>query len=160
MSRRIPSVDRHARPRPAASAGGRSLPHGCRRRERGQSLVEISVLLPLFLVLVIGLVEVASALNTHITVVNAARDGARLGSKGGATEQQIKALVVAEAERLNPAINGSSDVTVQHVTVNGTDALRVEVCATHSLVLGVRLVMPESYRMCSNTVMRLAQGGS
>jgi Flp pilus assembly protein TadG len=120
----------------------------------------MSVLLPIFLMLVVGVVEVASALNTHITVVNAARDGARLGSKGGATEQQIKDLVVAETQRLHPAVDGTSDVTVQNVTVNGTSAVRVEVCATHSLILGVRVVMPDSYRMCSNTVMRVAQGGS
>ena len=129
-------------------------------RERAQSLVEISLILPLFLLLIVGVVEVASALNTQITVVNAARDGARLGSKGGATSQQIKDLVVAETQRLQPAVNGSSDVKVQNLTVNGTSAVRVEVCATHSLILGLRLVMPENYRMCSNSVMRVAGGGS
>jgi len=147
-TRRAPgATGRRARPRP-------------RIGEHGQGLLELSFLLPLFLLLIVGVVEVASALNTHITVVNAARDGARLASKGGATDQQIEDLVVAETDRLRPSINGPADVTVDGVTLNGSDAVRVEVCAQHKLVLGVRLVMPDSYRMCSSTVMRVAEGGS
>ena len=65
-----------------------------RRREAGQALAELAIMLPLMLILVIGVIEVNSAMNAYITVVNSARDGARLGSKGSATTGEIQALVV------------------------------------------------------------------
>jgi Flp pilus assembly protein TadG len=129
-------------------------------RERGQSLAEMALLLPLFLLLIVGVIEVTGALNTRITVVNAARDGARLGSKGVATDQQIRDLVAAETNRLHPAIDASSDVVVEHTTVNGTTAIRVQVCADHDPIVTLRTVLPDSYRICSATTIRVADGGA
>lgn len=67
-----------------------------RRRERGQGLLEISLLLPLFLIIIIGVVEVADAFHSYITLVDAGRDGARLGSKNVATDSDIVNLVLRE----------------------------------------------------------------
>jgi len=103
-----------------------------------------------------GIIEVANALNTRITVVNAARDGARLGSKGLATDDDIASLVVMEADRLRDPIDPNADVTIGHSDVDGVEAVSVEVCNDHSLLLGVPLVLPEELRMCSRTVMRVA----
>jgi hypothetical protein len=125
-----------------------------RRGESGQSLVEISMLLPLFLVLIVGVVEVANGLNTYITVVNSARDGARLASKGNATDDAVKNLVVAETDRLQDDVD-PNDVDVDYVQVDGVDAVRVTVCKDHGLLLGVPLVMPDTLRMCSSTAMRV-----
>ncbi|MEA2520036.1 MAG: hypothetical protein QOF49_2116 [Chloroflexota bacterium] len=57
---------------------------GSRRRspefERGQSLVEFSlILMPLFLIL-LGIIQFGFIFNTYITMTNAARDAARLGT--------------------------------------------------------------------------------
>ena len=52
------------------------------KRERGQGLVETVFVLPFLLVLVVGIVEVGLALNRQLTVVNAAREGARFGAFG------------------------------------------------------------------------------
>jgi Flp pilus assembly protein TadG len=71
-------------------------------------------MLPVLLLLLVGLVEVGNALNAYLTVVDAARDGARLGSKGSlVSDDQIKALVVKETGRLPNAVNPASDVTVE-----------------------------------------------
>jgi Flp pilus assembly protein TadG len=62
-----------------------SQPERRRRRrpagsERGQSLVEFSLILtPLFLIL-LGIIQFGFNFNTYITMTNAARDAARLGS--------------------------------------------------------------------------------
>jgi Flp pilus assembly protein TadG len=60
--------------------------HSPRRRrrargsERGQSLVEFSlVLMPLFLIL-LGIIQFGFIFNTYVTMTNAARDAARLGT--------------------------------------------------------------------------------
>ena len=58
----------------------------CSRGERGQGIVEMGFLLPLFLVIIVGVVEVADGLNAYTTIVDSARDGARLGSKELATD--------------------------------------------------------------------------
>ena len=50
------------------------------RQERGQSLVEFSlILMPLFLVL-LGIIQFGFIFNTYITMTNAARDAARTGT--------------------------------------------------------------------------------
>jgi Flp pilus assembly protein TadG len=51
-----------------------------RQAERGQSLVEFSLILtPLFLVL-LGIIQFGFVFNTYVTITNAARDAARLGT--------------------------------------------------------------------------------
>jgi Flp pilus assembly protein TadG len=122
------------------------------RGESGQGLVEMAILLPMLLVLVVGIVEIANGLNAYITVVNSARDGARIAAKGNADDAAIQSLVNTELEDLQ---SKSTDVDVKYVVIDGVDAVEVTACHDHELILGVTLVMPESYRMCSRTAMRL-----
>jgi Flp pilus assembly protein TadG len=53
--------------------------HKCRAhpREEGQALVEFALLLPIFLLLVMGVVEFGRAWNSYQVVTDAAREGAR-----------------------------------------------------------------------------------
>lgn len=51
--------------------------------EKGQSLVEFALILPILLVLVMGIVQFGFIFNAHITVTHAAREGARLAVVGG-----------------------------------------------------------------------------
>jgi Flp pilus assembly protein TadG len=126
-----------------------------RRAESGQSLVEMAILLPVLLVLVVGVVEVANGINTYITIVNSARDGARLASKGAANDAAIKSLVMAETDRLRDPLNSNGDITVNRTLVDGVDAVKVTVCNDHTLLLGVPLIMQDNFRMCSTTAMRV-----
>src|SRR3990172_2099306 len=54
------------------------------RGERGQSLVEFALLLPVFLILLFAIVDFGMGFNAWITVTNSAREGARLGTVGSA----------------------------------------------------------------------------
>jgi hypothetical protein len=49
------------------------------RRGRGQSLVEFAVVLPVFLLILAGLLDFGLGLYSQMTIINAAREGARLG---------------------------------------------------------------------------------
>jgi hypothetical protein len=144
---------RHAWRRIPGASGPRRL-HPAAASERGQGLVELSLLLPLFLVIAIGVIEVGNGINSYMTVVNSARDGARLGSKGAASDSDIKNLIVTETDRLRDDVDPNSDITVQHLQVDGVDAVKVTVCNDHTLLLDVPLLMPDNFRMCSTTVMR------
>lgn len=117
--------------------------------------MELALTLPVLLLLLIGVVEVGNALNAYLTVVDVARDGARLGSKGAATDAQIQNLVVTETDRLPNDVQ-LADITVTHNPMPGypnRKSIRVTVCYDHSLILGVPLVTPDPLRMCSSTTM-------
>jgi Flp pilus assembly protein TadG len=138
--------------RPAVSSVSPARGPKVRRGERGQSLAELGIMLPLLLILVLGVIEVNNALNAYITVVNSSRDGARLGSKGAATSSEIQALVVKDLERL-PNTTPSSNVTVTYPTVSGVNSVKVESCYDHTTILQVPLLVPQTFRMCAQTTM-------
>ena len=52
---------------------------GARSRRQGQSLVEFAVVLPIFLLILAGIVDFGLGLYSQMTVINAAREGARIG---------------------------------------------------------------------------------
>ncbi len=58
----------------------RRLLHRFRQTEAGQSLVEFTMILPIFLVLMFGLIDFGRAFYTWLLVTNAAREGARVAA--------------------------------------------------------------------------------
>ncbi|MCH8921013.1 MAG: pilus assembly protein, partial [Chloroflexi bacterium] len=50
-----------------------------RNGEKGQSLVEFAMVIPIFLILVFAIVDFGMGFHAWITVTNAAREGARIG---------------------------------------------------------------------------------
>lgn len=70
----------------------------CRHRsavsdERGQSLVEFVLALPILLVIIFGIVEFAAAWRSHQVVTNVAREGARLAVLPNTTDAAITAHI-------------------------------------------------------------------
>ena len=53
-----------------------------RRREGAQSLAEFALILPVFLILVFGIIDFGMGLRAYITVAQATREGARYGIIG------------------------------------------------------------------------------
>jgi hypothetical protein len=76
-----------------------------RKRERGQSLIEVTFFLIILLILVAGIVEVGAILQTKLTVVNSAREGARFGTVG-ASDEDITLVTQTSASNV---INFSPD---------------------------------------------------
>jgi len=61
--------------------------------EGGQSLVEFTLVLPIFLLVLFAIIDFGMAFNAWITVTNSAREGARLGSvraPSGDIEQRVR----------------------------------------------------------------------
>lgn len=90
--------------------------------ERGNSLVEVALALPVLLILFLGIVEVGFILLAHVQVANAAREGARQGSlcrlndTCDALTNVVKSTVFAEAEWLemtDAASGGNTQVEVE-----------------------------------------------
>jgi hypothetical protein len=121
--------------------------------ESAQNLVEFALVLPIFMVLLVGLVEVGDSLNSYLTVVDAGRDAARLGSKGLASDAEIRDLTGRDMERLRDPFDPAIDVTIDHDTM-GEPSVKVSVCYDHALILPMFGLIPDPLHMCSSTTMR------
>lgn len=68
-----------------------------RKQNRGQSLVEFTLVLPFLLLLALGLVEAGYTMYHYLLLSNANREGVRLASKGRFEDQVISDRIIAAA---------------------------------------------------------------
>ncbi len=84
-------------------------------RTRAQALVEFAVVLPVFLLLLAGILDFGFILYSRMTVINAARDGARIGTT--MTDQAPK-LKAAVSSQVSASANGMA-VTTNTICITG-----------------------------------------
>jgi Flp pilus assembly protein TadG len=140
------------------SARHRGRTRAGRRGQRGQTMVEMGLILPIMLVMVVGVIETVTLFNHYITVVNASRDGARIGSKGGSiTDAEIRSLIANDLSRLpnGTLITPTVDITINRTPVPGDTAIQVSTCYNHKIIMHINLIMPETVRVCSATTMKM-----
>ena len=70
------------------------------RSNKGQSIVELAILLPVLLMLLFGTIEFGRIYGTYMIISNASREGARVAAVGGSTTQ-IQNAVIGTAPTLN-----------------------------------------------------------
>jgi hypothetical protein len=75
------------------SIRGRALRRRGRELDRGQSLVEFVLALPILLVIVFGIIEFAAAWRTYQVITNVAREGARVGVTPSGTQAIVDTRV-------------------------------------------------------------------
>ncbi len=115
-------------------------------REAGQSVVELSLILPVFLMLLLGIMEFGMAFDHLISISYASREGARTGAalvNGGGTlgcsagqspnAATVDAQVVAAVERVltspgsQVAINRISQIRIYQASATGAETSSVNV---------------------------------
>lgn len=133
-----------------------------RRGERGQSLLEIALALPILLVLLIGLVEMARAWNVRQVMTNSAREGARLAVVAtDVTENDVIDRVesyLADAD-LDPAlwavtVDGMSPIAGTASTVSVTYNYSFVVLGPVVDLLGASTTIPGTITMTTTATMR------
>jgi Flp pilus assembly protein TadG len=72
-----------------------------RERGRGQALVEFAIVLPVFFLLVAGMFDFGLGIYSDLTLVNAAREGARVGVIDPGNTTAIESRVRAMADNLD-----------------------------------------------------------
>ncbi len=82
------------------------------RRQKGQSLAEFTLVLPVLLVIVAGVLEVSNALNNYNTITAAAREAARFGAAGGSDEGIVDVAAQALGYNSPAEANGRLEVWV------------------------------------------------
>jgi hypothetical protein len=133
--------------------------------------------MPVLFVLLLGLVEFGHAFNSYLTVLASARDAARMAAQGGTGPTVLQNLITTETTRLpsgsvpsaNSCTNAAGGVCIWGIDSNGDgtggcpslvsskECVRVKVCYVHPFIVGIPFFdNGNSIRMCSETVMRLA----
>ena len=138
-------------------SGGRSR-SGPGDRQRGQALMELALVVPIFLILLLSIVDFGWALRSWITVTNSAREGARAGAVGATCDDIKQRAVDTSADLLS-----LSDVTVDNCQGDPGTNVEVTVSYEYSWItpLGGLLTtftggsLPSTLTMTSKTDMRL-----
>lgn len=98
--------------------------------ERGQSMVEFVLVLPIFLLLVFSIVDFGMGFHAWLTVTNSAREGARLGAVRG-SNAEIVTRVHNTADTLDAA---DMTVTVTNAQGNPGESVVVDVDYDYTLI--------------------------
>jgi hypothetical protein len=72
------------------------------RSQKGQSLIELTLIAPLMLLLAYGAVEVGSVISTYLTITHTTREGANLTSRGQIPDQALNNVIAAAAPTIRP----------------------------------------------------------
>ena len=113
------------------------------RGQRGQTMVEFAIVLPIFLLLLLGIAQGGIAFNHYIQLTDATRAGARYGAPLGCSGScDRSSLVVDEGEGSAANLNQAQvGVTVTSTWQPGTD---LHVCATYPFSINlIGLVVSE-----------------
>ena len=102
----------------------RPAPRSARRasRQRGQGLTEFALLLPVFLLLLVAMLEFGLAFGDRLTLGNATREGARIGAALGTgmtttcsgDPRSVDATVIASVQNILKSTG--SDITMSDIT--------------------------------------------
>lgn len=109
-----------------------------KKNEKGQTLVEFALVLPILLILVLGIIQFGIILNGQVTVTSAAREGARFGVVGE-DEDAVKTRVknaLAGSLLIDP---NSADIDVTYPTMSGEE---LTVYVQYNMPVIVPLVFP------------------
>lgn len=87
---------------------------GTSRKRRGAALVEMAVVLPVFMMVILGIVEFGRAMMVSQLVTSAAREGARIGVVDGNANSDIESYV---ENFLSEAAGVSSEYITTTVTI-------------------------------------------
>ena len=124
------------------------------RGERGQTMVEFAIVLPIFLLLLLGIAQGGIAFNNYIQLTDATRAGARYGAPlacSGSCDRStlVTTKVKASAANLNTSQVG---VTITSTWQPGTD---LRVCATYPFSINLIGLVVRSGNLNSCTTERV-----
>jgi len=125
----------------------------------GQSLVEFTLVLPIFLLVLFAIIDFGMAFNAWVTVTNSAREGGRLASVG-ATATDVETRVRTAASSLD---QGQLTVTVTNAQGTPGDPVVVNVSYKYSLITPLANIMTifgggtikQTFTLSSTADMRL-----
>jgi Flp pilus assembly protein TadG len=140
--------------KPRATKPAREADH-----ERGQSLVETAITLPILIIVLVAIIDLSRAFDAYIVITNAVREGARFGSKiASLSEADIADIVVDDILGSGTNVTLMNDFTPANVAVGiSTDAVTVTVSYDFGLWFGP-IVGLDTVALSKESVMPVMSG--
>lgn len=128
-----------------------------RKNETGQALVEFTLILPILILIVLGIIEFGWLLNAQITLNSAAREGARVGAVLNTTDE-IRRTKMLEAVNATAQFSGLNVLEDECVVEEENDYaenlhnISITVYADVNSIIG--LYVSDTITMSSSAKMR------
>jgi Flp pilus assembly protein TadG len=124
------------------------------QREEGISLAELALILPVFLSLLLGMVDLGKGFNTYFAMLNAAREGSFALMRDGTNVAGMNARIVTELERVNLTIADMQGeiVTPEKASYEPGDVVIVRLEYSYELMFGAITGLPALTLSAENTV--------
>ena len=122
------------------------------RNERGQTLTEFAIVLPILALLLFGVIQFGIAFNNYITLTDAVRAGARKGAVGRHLANPPAAVDQSVRNAATDLKSPDLQITVNSSWTQGSD---VTVTATYPYSINLLGVVVKSGRLSSSTTERV-----
>ncbi len=122
------------------------------REQRGQTMVEFAIVLPILLMLILGIAQLGLTFNNYLALTDGVRAGARYGAvlrTSGTHDAQTIAKVKQSAANLNPS---NITATITSTWQAGAD---LTVCATYPYSINLIGLVVKSGNLNSCTTNRV-----
>ena len=86
------------------------------RSQKGQSLIELSLIAPLMIFLAYGAIEVGQVISTHLTMTHTSREGANLVSRGTTVNDALDAIEAASSNTFKSTNKANWKIIYSKVT--------------------------------------------
>jgi len=124
-------------------------------KRKGQTLVETALLLPVFILILAGILDFGWILSNQLMVSNGSRDGARFAIVN--SEKTDLNSIVATRVHANPGLSSTTDVTI--TVTRSTDQADLTVTVTKKVgvitPLASAIFGSQEINLTSSTVMRI-----
>ncbi|MGB3367148.1 MAG: TadE/TadG family type IV pilus assembly protein [Acidaminobacteraceae bacterium] len=122
------------------------------KNKKGQSIVEMALILPIIMLLFMGILDFGRIMNSQIQISSASRSGARLAAIGK-SDSDIINMISISTNTLKPA-NLIVTITPNQAARSSEDIVTVLVeYDIQVLTPGVSLITGNPYRLSSDTSM-------
>jgi TadE-like protein len=117
--------------------------------KKGQSLIELTLMFPLMLLLVYGVVEIGQIISTYLTLTHTTREGANLASRGTPPNTALDAIILAAAPTIRDDNLGQWRIIYSEIVQKaGTPCLTPPTGCTYEISDQImRGNMPESSKL-------------
>lgn len=120
--------------------------------ERGQSLVEFALALPILVLLLFAVIQFGVAFNNYVTLTDATRAGARKAAVGRRLPSPQSSTITAVRNSATDLRQGDLNVTVSSTWQPGAD---VNVTATYPYTINLLGIPVKTGRLSSTTTERV-----
>lgn len=130
-----------------------------RRKEQGQAIVEMALILPIILMLVFGIVEFGRILQTYMVVTDLSREGARAGAVGKSDAQIVTVVdnnaTAAGLDTGNPDYIVTITPSSLGPRARGSSVMVQVSYSVHIIAPIISNIIGDPYVLTSQTTMRV-----